>query len=249
MIEPLDSRERVGEQRAQPQRREDVGLLRGPQPVEVERGDRIHRRDRERVVDQAVDPAELRQRLLDERARCASSVMSVGTTSARRPRARTTSPSSRAGARCGSRARDRRPASPPPRRVRGRARGRRRRARSPCPAATSWRQTRTCFRSCVDPGSAQLLIRRATPTCRASMRPAYSGGVTRWSSTTPSTRARRTARPTRSARREPRTVRCQRSIITPAWPRRLQPVGDPGVAARRPRSGRPRPGPHRLGAR
>ena len=86
MIEPVRRGQRVGEQRREPQRREDVGLVGGPQRLDRDRGDRVHRRDAERVVDQAVDPAELLERLRSTRpTRDSSSVMSVGTTSARRP--------------------------------------------------------------------------------------------------------------------------------------------------------------------
>ena len=67
MIEPLRRGQRVGEQRREPQRREDVGLVGGPQRLDRDRGDRVHRRDAERVVDQAVDPAELLERPLDQR--------------------------------------------------------------------------------------------------------------------------------------------------------------------------------------
>ena len=68
MIEPLRRGQRVGEQRGEPQRREHVGLVgrrAGPSSSSVR--ERVHRRDREGVVDQAVDPAELLQRRLDQR--------------------------------------------------------------------------------------------------------------------------------------------------------------------------------------
>ena len=58
--------EGVGEQRRQPQRCQRVGLQRAPQGVVVESGQRLDRRDRERVVDQAVDPAVLRERGVDQ---------------------------------------------------------------------------------------------------------------------------------------------------------------------------------------
>ncbi len=51
--------ERVGEQPRQPERGEHVRLVAGAQRVVVERRQRLHRRDRERVVEQHVRAAEL----------------------------------------------------------------------------------------------------------------------------------------------------------------------------------------------
>ena len=58
MIEPLVSGQRVGEQRREPQRGEHVGLVDLGELARLDLGDRVHRRDREGVVDDAVDAAE-----------------------------------------------------------------------------------------------------------------------------------------------------------------------------------------------
>ena len=84
MIEPLRRGQRVGEQRGEPQRREDVGLVglraacRGSIWVIGSIGGIANA-----LLMQAVDPAELLERLVDAAlTRESSSVMSVGTTSA-----------------------------------------------------------------------------------------------------------------------------------------------------------------------
>ncbi len=66
MIEPFDSLEGVREQRRQPQRCERVRLQRVAQGVVLDGGQRLHRRDREGVVEQAVDPAVLLEGGVDE---------------------------------------------------------------------------------------------------------------------------------------------------------------------------------------
>ena len=59
-------RERVGEQPRQPQRGEHVRLVAGAQRVVVEGRQRVHRRDRERVVEQHVRAPELLERAVED---------------------------------------------------------------------------------------------------------------------------------------------------------------------------------------
>ena len=66
MIDPAAGGQRVREQRGEPQRREHVGLVGRAQASSRELGDRVHRRDPERVVEQAVDLAELLERPLHQ---------------------------------------------------------------------------------------------------------------------------------------------------------------------------------------
>ena len=218
-------RQRVGEQRREPQRRERRWSPARPSAPSWSRvvSGSIGGIAKALLSRQSTLPNSSRARSTSAR-QASSSVMSVRYDEcAAAVRAHDVGHLRRAGARCARRAPGRRPSARPPRRASGRVRGRRRRARRPCPGAAG------------HPG-----FHRDHPSCHAVLAGLDAVGAARlgWlivgveaagGSGRSATGTTSHLGPSASVRSRAR--RCQRSIITPCgWPHGLEPVGDARVA-------------------